>query len=295
MGELVDEQWLATNINVIAFFFITITFDIDVIVFMPRVTMVVVSTVVGLFIGDVLGAAILTLGLLGIVGTAMPTLVDHILHELVVEGVVDRWRWCWHSVEQDAGGRLGARKRWPCLLSLHLDGRLAAAAGPRRDVEVDDGRGARCGRREQAHVRRPRETGLAVVPWRRKAGRQGLVRDVGDWQCVGRATDELVLAGATAAAGNPAGRPMPSMRMACALLTRSSFSSAAALRRAASSSSRWAANLAAAALTLTTALRSLLFADSASNLAISSGVHSDRGFLGAFFFTFMGGSAARPP
>ena len=90
MGELVDEQWLATNINVITFFFIT--FDIDVIVFMPRVTMVVVSTVVGLFIGDVLGAAILTLGLVGVIGTAMPTLEDHVLHVLVVEGVVDRWR-----------------------------------------------------------------------------------------------------------------------------------------------------------------------------------------------------------
>ena len=117
MGELVDEQWRTTNINVIAFFFFIITFDIDVIVFMPRVTMVVVSTVVGLFIGDVLGAAILTLGLLGVVGTAMPTLEDHVLHVLVVEGVVDRWRWCWHSVKQDAGGRHGARERCPCLLS----------------------------------------------------------------------------------------------------------------------------------------------------------------------------------
>ena len=48
----------------------------------------------------------------------------------------------------------------------------------------------------------------------RKPGDMGMVRDVGDWQCVGRATDELVLAGATDAAGNPAGRPMPSMRMA---------------------------------------------------------------------------------
>ena len=104
LGQLVDEQWLATNINVIAFFFITITFDIDVIVFMPRVTMVVVSTVVGLFfIGDVLGASILTLGLVGVVGTALPTLEDHVLHVLVVEGAVDRWRWCWHSVKQDEG------------------------------------------------------------------------------------------------------------------------------------------------------------------------------------------------
>ena len=88
MGELVDEQWLPPNININAFF-ITITFAIDVIIFMPRVTMVVVSMVVGLFIGNILGAAILTLGLVGIVGTAMPTLVDHILHELVLEGVVD--------------------------------------------------------------------------------------------------------------------------------------------------------------------------------------------------------------
>ena len=93
MGELVDEQWLAININVIAFFFITITFAIDVIVFMPRLTMVVVRMVVGLFIRNVLGAAIPTLGLVGIVGNVMPlpTLVDHLLHELVVEGVVDRW------------------------------------------------------------------------------------------------------------------------------------------------------------------------------------------------------------
>ena len=67
--------------------------------------MVVVSTVVGLFIRDVLGAAVLTLGLVGVVGTALPTLEDHVLHVLVVEGVVDRWRWCWHSVKQDAGGR----------------------------------------------------------------------------------------------------------------------------------------------------------------------------------------------
>ncbi|XP_044428754.1 putative disease resistance RPP13-like protein 2 [Triticum aestivum] len=34
----------------------------------------------------------------------------------------------------------------------------------------------------------------------------GAARDVGDWQCVGRATDEPVLAGPTAAAWNPAGR-----------------------------------------------------------------------------------------
>ena len=66
------------------------TFTIDVIVFMPRVTMVVVCMVVGLFIRNVLGAAILTLGRVGIVGNAMPTLIDHMLHELVVEGVVDR-------------------------------------------------------------------------------------------------------------------------------------------------------------------------------------------------------------
>ena len=99
LGELIDEQWLAQNVNNNAIFFITVTFAIDVIVFMPRVTMVVVSTVVGLFIGNVLGAAILTLRLVGVVGTALPTLVDHIRHELVVEGVVDRWRWYWHSVE----------------------------------------------------------------------------------------------------------------------------------------------------------------------------------------------------
>ena len=40
-----------------------------------------------------------------------------------------------------------------------------------------------------------------------KPGDMGAVRDIGDWQCVGRATDEPVLAGPTAAAGNPAGRP----------------------------------------------------------------------------------------
>ena len=51
--------------------------------------MVVVRMVVGLFIRNVLGAAIPTLGLVGIVGNTMPTLVDHILHELVLEGVVD--------------------------------------------------------------------------------------------------------------------------------------------------------------------------------------------------------------
>lgn len=55
---------------------------------MPRITMVVVSMIVGLLIGHVLGAAILTLGLLGVVGTAMPILEDHVLHVLVVEGVV---------------------------------------------------------------------------------------------------------------------------------------------------------------------------------------------------------------
>ena len=79
--------------------------------------MVLVSTVVGLFIEDVLGATILTLGLLGVVGTAMPTVEDHVLHVAVVEGVVDRWRWGWHSVKQDAWSRHGARERCPCLLS----------------------------------------------------------------------------------------------------------------------------------------------------------------------------------
>ena len=91
MGELVYEQWSATNINIIGFIFI-FTFDIDVVVFMPRITMVLVSTVVGLLIGHVLGAAILTLGLIGVVGTAMRTLEDHVFHVLVVEGVVHHWR-----------------------------------------------------------------------------------------------------------------------------------------------------------------------------------------------------------
>ena len=79
--------------------------------------MVVVSTVVPTFIGDVLGAAILTLGLIGVVGTAMPTVEDHVLHVAVVEGFVDRWCWGWHFVKQDAGGQHGARERCPCLLS----------------------------------------------------------------------------------------------------------------------------------------------------------------------------------
>ena len=128
-----------------------------------------------------------------------------------------------------------------------------------------------------------------------KPGDIGVVRDVGDWQCGGRATDEPVLAAPIAAVGKPAGRQMPGMRRACALLMMSSFSSTSALSRAASIASRSAANMAVAALPLTTALRFLLFVDSASNLAISSGVHSDRGFLGAlaaFFFTFPSGSTA---
>ena len=151
MGELVDEQWLARNININAIVFITITFAIDVIIFMPRFTMVVVTMVVGLnvFIGNVLVAAILTLDLLGIVGIAMPThleglataLVDDIRHELFVEGVLGRLCWCWHFAEQDAGRRHGGRRRRPCLLSLHIAGQAAPAAGPRRDVEVDAGRG----------------------------------------------------------------------------------------------------------------------------------------------------------
>ncbi|XP_044358851.1 uncharacterized protein [Triticum aestivum] len=42
-----------------------------------------------------------------------------------------------------------------------------------------------------------------------KPGDMGVVRDVSDWQCVGRATDELVLAGATAAwADCPKGQPL---------------------------------------------------------------------------------------
>ena len=72
----------------------------------------------------------------------------------------------------------------------------------------------------------------------------------------------------------------------------SSFSSTSALRRAACTGSRSAANLAAAFLPLTTALRFLLFADSTSIFASSVGVHSARGFLGplaVFFFTFLGG------
>ena len=67
-----------------------------------------------------------------------------------------------------------------------------------------------------------------------KPGDIGVVRDVGDWQCGGLATDEPVLSGPTAAAEKPVGRQMPSMRRAYALLTMASFSSTSALRRAAS-------------------------------------------------------------
>ena len=72
---------------------------------MPRLTMVVVSMVVGLFIGNVLGAAILTLGLVEIVGSRggtasgrRTTLDDNVLHVVVVA----RGR---HSAEQLACAR----------------------------------------------------------------------------------------------------------------------------------------------------------------------------------------------